>query len=328
MEVERRWGPLKTSFALAFCLGLELAHAVKVQFFIGLGNSISSPKLATEAKNQMTKNTSSVNAQGGYYYNQEQLGTYSGNVGSITSAHAGVEATLDKREIFTIRGFVLVGYSNSVNFGSPSNIRNGNLRKCGANELPSLENICYRDKFPTSQPGTGGNITEINFNQNPGFAKSIASNALMMNYGVGADIGFNIPVSLIVEKTTGFKIISLRVGTYIGGGYQFTSYSVGTFNNQTYSNTTSTATIKENDKFYVAGGGWFIHWGVNVYLSRHMRFDLGLKLDSTPREGAKWYTQNSTQTGHETSVFAQQLLVQNHSVKLEPLWHFNLNLLF
>ncbi|RDU71675.1 hypothetical protein CQA66_05905 [Helicobacter aurati] len=315
--------PLKILVS-CFLFSTSLSQATKIQFFVGLGQSFNQPKILTNATNQMTKNTSSVNASGGYYYNQEQLGNYEGTIKNITNIYAGAESTLDNLGVFTIRGFLHAGYSNNVGFGNLHNVRQGNLRACNtaAGELPSLTNICYRDRFPTSQPNT-----TITFNDNPGFSNTIASNALMLSYGVGADVGINIPIHFIIEKTAGYKIIALRPGVYIGGGYEFISYSIGTYDNRTYNNT-GTALIKENDTFYASGGGWFFHCGFNFYIGEHLRLDIGAKWDTTERESAKWYLQNSTQNGQENNIFAQQLLIQSHSIRMSSLWHVNVHVLF
>ncbi|TLE01154.1 hypothetical protein LS73_002455 [Helicobacter muridarum] len=326
-------------FLLLF-ISNSISQASRTQFFLGLGSSITEPKVYTDSKNQMTKNTSSVNESGGFYYNQEQLGNYEGNAKDIRSIYAGIETTIDDWDIFTVRGFISASYSNSVNFGNLKGVRNGNLRPCNQNELPTLTTICFRDQFPTSQPGV-----TVPLNTNPGFANSISSNALMLSYSAGADIGINIPIHVVIEKTSGYKIISLRVGLYLGGGYQFTSYSIGTYDDRTYSNqvpvfddTNRSQIISNtrNDTLYAAGGGWFFHAGFNFYISNNLRIDIGAKLDSTARESSRWYLQQATSPPANPAppapphnpVFFEQLLIQSHSIRMSPVWHVNMYVLF
>lgn len=323
---------------LLLCLLTQNAWAVRHQFFFGIGQSITSGALSTSATNQMTKNTSSVNASGGYYYSQTQLGTYEGSVRDITSAYVGSEVTLDQFGIFTLRGYINASYSNKVNFGNIGNVRNGDLRQCGAGEMPNLSNICYRDEFHTSVP----NAPAIKFNANPGFANTLSPNAFMMSYGIGLDVGVNVPFHIIVAAVSEYKkMIPLRLGAYAGIGYEFITYSLGHYDKRTYDNTTTGVgatpgvTLNANDTLYLAGAGAFARVGFSMYATNHIRIDIGAKIPiqiagSPNATSQKWYQLDSTEQlppGMD-KVFAQQLLRQEHNATLKTYWQFAINVLF
>lgn len=320
---------------------MQFAWAIRYQFFLGIGQSIGEGLLHTNATNQMTKNTSSVNASGGYYYSQTQLGDYNGSVKDITSIYFGNEVTFDKMGIFTLRGYITASYSNKVNFGSLSNLRDGDLRQCNQGEMPNLTDICYRDGFYVSAPDSSGSYTEIPFNKNPGFASTLSNNAFMLSYGIGVDFGLNIPLNVLISAVSDYKkMIPLRIGMYGGIGYDFVTYSVGHFDSRTYNNTTSGTsstqgvTLNANDTLYFAGAGAFARFGASMYASNNIRFDIGMKmpisLAGDPNaKSQKWYQVDSDNlpSGMD-KVFAQQLLRQEHSASLDIYWQFAVNVLF
>lgn len=323
-----------------FC-SMQFAWAVRYQFFFGIGQSIGEGLLHTSATNQMTKNTSSVNEKGGYYYSQTQLGDYNGSVKDITSIYIGNEVTFDKMGIFTLRGYITASYSNKVNFGDISNVRDGNLLKCGQNEMPNLTNICYRDGFYTSAPNSNGQYQEIKFNKNPGFAKNLSSNAFMLNYGIGIDFGLNIPLNILVATFSSYKkMIPLRIGAYGGIGYDFVTYSVGHYDSRTYNNTTVGAngtqgvTLNANDTLYFSGAGAFARFGTSVYVYNNIRFDIGMKMPISlagdpSAKSQKWYQVDSTENNNGIDkVFKQQLLRQEYNTSLSVYWQFAINVLF
>lgn len=327
-------------FIVGIFFSIQYSYGARYQFFLGIGHSIGEGVLHTSATNQMTKNTSSVNEKGGYYYSQTQLGDYNGNVKDITSAYIGTEVTLDKMGIFTLRGYINVSYSNKVNFGSVSNLRDGDLRKCDVNEMPGLTNICYRDGFYVSAPNNGG-YSEIKFNKNPGFADTLSSNAFMLNYGIGADFGINIPIHIIVATFSNYKkMIPLRIGVYGGVGYDFVTYSLGHYDGRTYNNTTTGAngtqgvTLKADDTLYFAGAGAFARFGASMYIYDNIRFDIGVKMPiqiagDPSAKNQRWYQVDSTENLNGIDkVFAQQLLRQEHKATLGMYWQFAVNVLF
>lgn len=318
-----------------FCC-IESAWAVRYQFFLGIGQSIGEGTLHTSATNQMTKNTSSVNASGGYYYSQTQLGEYNGSIKDITSGYVGVEATFDKMGIFTLRGYISASYSNKVNLGSVSNVRDGNLRRCNQNEMPNLTNICYRDEFYISAP-TNGQYQPVKFNANPNFAKDISNNAFMLDYSIGFDFGANIPIHILVGTFSNYKkMIPLRVGVYGGMGYEFITYSLGHYDTRTFNNTTmNNIVIKADDTLYLAGAGAFARLGASIYVYNNMRLDIGVKMPiqlagDPSAKSQKWYQMDSTDSSitGDMKVFAQQLLRQEYNTTLGMYWQFAINVLF
>ena len=328
-------------FIVGILLSMQYAWAVRYQFFLGIGNSIGDGKLHTSATNQMTKNTSSVNEKGGYYYSQTQLGDYNGSVRDITSAYIGGEVTFDKMGIYTLRGYINASYSNKVDFGSISNLRDGDLRKCNQGEMPGLTNICYRDGFYVSVPDSSGSYNEIKFNKNPGFADTLSNNAFMLSYGIGLDFGINVPIYIPISTFSDYKkMIPLRIGLYGGVGYDFVTYSLGHYDGRTYNNTTTGAngvqgvTLNTNDTLYFAGAGAFARFGASMYVYNSIRFDIGVKMPiqmagDPSAKSQKWYQLDSTENLNGIDkVFAQQLLKQEHNTTLSMYWQFAVNVLF
>lgn len=340
-------------FVLIFCLS-NISYAAKYQFFLGLGQSFGTSKLTTDATNQMTKNTGTVNEKGGYFYTNTQHGSYEGSVKNITSAYTGVEVTFDKYGIFTARGYITASYSNNVNFGNldKNSIRDGNLEKCRPDSNPGLPSDsnpngigreCWRDEFSTS-----GEQNSVTFNPNPGFSDTIAKNAFMLTYGIGADIGVNLPVSFFIKNYMHYKIVTLRIGAYGGIGYEFITYSLGKFDNRSYNNTTSGATtydpsnpgtptnaapavLNTQDSLYIAGAGMFARVGGSIYITNHLRLDIGVKIPITfagvpNARSQKWYLQESIYGTQNT--FTQQMLKQNLTTQVDMQWHCNVNVLF
>lgn len=332
-----------------FC-AVQCVWAVRYQFFFGLGQSIGDAKLHTNATNQMTKNTSSVNEKGGYYYSQTQLGNYDGKVKDITSAYVGSEITFDKMGIFTLRGYISASYSNKVDFGNLNNLRDGNLRQCNQDEMPSLDNICFRDGFYISAPNNG-KFEEVKFNANPGFANTISNNAFMMSYGIGFDIGINIPIHILVTTFSNYKkMIPLRIGGYGGIGYDFTTYSLGHYDNRTYNNTTSGGETRDpstgqttqatgvalhtNDILYLSGAGAFARFGASLYVYDNIRIDFGVKMPiqiagDPSTKSQRWYQLDSVNTPQGIDkVFTQQLLKQEYNAIMKSYYQFAINVLF
>lgn len=336
---------------IIFVCSMQCVWAVRYQFFLGIGQSIGNGILHTNATNQMTKNTSSVNASGGYYYSQMQLGDYNGSVKDITSGYIGGEVTFDEMGIFTLRGYINASYSNKVNFGNISNLHDGNLRKCNQDEMPNLTNICYRDGFyvsglpkppkPDSNSNFNGQYHEIKFNKNPGFANTLSNSAFMLDYGIGVDFGFNIPIHILVATFSDYrKMIPLRVGVYGGIGYDFVTYSLGHYDGRTYNNTTTGTNgvqgvaLNTRDTLYFAGAGAFARFGASMYAYNNIRFDIGVKMPimlagDPSAKSQRWYQVGSTQNLNGIDeVFAQQLLRQEHNTTLGMYWQFAINVLF
>lgn len=337
----------------------NIVYGAKFQFFLGLGQSIGDAKLTTESTNQMTHNTSTVNSAGQYYYMNTQHGQYNnGNVKNITSGYAGVEATIDKQGIFTVRGYATVSYSNNADFGNldRNSVHDGNMRKCNTNEIPTASE-CWRDSFYIPVIGSGtSTATEVKFNPNPGFSDSITKNATMITYGIGADIGINIPITFLVQRFTGYKkLIPLRIGVYGGAGYEFATYNLGYWDNRTYNNTTTGGItwdpgtgnnggqttnvdgviLNANDTFYMAGAGMFARVGASVYISNNLRLDIGVKFPiNFTTESTKWYQRDAIDTTNmpindpDAPIFRQQNLIQNYKTTIQSYWQFSVNVLF
>ncbi|MWV67045.1 hypothetical protein DCO58_05055 [Helicobacter saguini] len=336
---------------LIFLLLLNIAHAAKYQFFLGLGASMNEGKLSTTASNQYTRNTSTVNETGNLFYTNTQHGSYeNGNVKDITSGYAGLEVTIDKAGIFTVRGYVSASFSNSVDFGTldKNSLHDGSMRKCNAGEMPNLNVQCWRDEFYNSN--ANGATTPVKFNANPGFSDTISNNAFMLTYGVGVDVGVNLPISFVWKKLTKYKMVGFRVGVYGGVGYEFTTYSLGKFDNRTYNNTTSggvtwrpdpgvTAytpgtTLNTQDSLYISGAGMYGRAGLSLYFTDNLRLDFGLKIPITfagvpNARSQKWYLkEHYSLPAGQSDPFTQQLLIQNYNVQIGIQWHFSANVLF
>ncbi|PAF48214.1 hypothetical protein BKH43_07980 [Helicobacter sp. 13S00401-1] len=291
----------KIVFAFLTSLSLGALEA-KAYFLLGYGTSLSPDGLLANVQNQIGKD----NIKGDI-----QSANYKGAINNINDFYVGAQLDLDKAKIFNLRGLVNFSFANNGYF---QNATNRTHTKGATGYTPA--------KAPTVNSDGTTTFTEEKFASVPLTPDSLPKNMFLVNYGVSADAGINLPITYILNAFIAKlpKLPPILIGAYGGLGFEFSSLSTGAFDPGVYNN----VGVDSKDSIYLAGGDFLVRFGGSVRLGENLRVDLGIKVPFADIQGERYY---QFPLG-ETDTFKQQILTQKFLIKQTPFWQVSVNALF
>ncbi|WP_120999096.1 outer membrane beta-barrel protein [Helicobacter pylori] len=125
-------------------------------------------------------------------------------------------------------------------------------------------------------------------------------NGHFMAFGLNVNVFVNLPIDTLLKlalKTE--KMLFFKIGVFGGGGVEYAILWSPNYQNQN---------TKQEDKFFAAGGGFFVNFGGSLYIGKRNRFNVGLKIPYYSLSAQSWKNFGSS------NVWQQQTIRQNFSV--------------
>ncbi|RKV29536.1 hypothetical protein DD746_03585 [Helicobacter pylori] len=126
------------------------------------------------------------------------------------------------------------------------------------------------------------------------------NNGHFMAFGLNVNVFVNLPIDTLLKlalKTE--KMLFFKIGVFGGGGVEYAILWSPNYQNQN---------TQQDDKFFAAGGGFFVNFGGSLYIGKHNRFNVGLKIPYYSLSTQSWKNFGSS------NVWQQQTIRQNFSV--------------
>ncbi|MGL2545048.1 outer membrane beta-barrel protein [Helicobacter pylori] len=125
-------------------------------------------------------------------------------------------------------------------------------------------------------------------------------NGHFMAFGLNVNVFVNLPIDTLLKlalKTE--KMLFFKIGVFGGGGVEYAILWSPQYQNQN---------THQDDKFFAAGGGFFVNFGGSLYIGKHNRFNVGLKIPYYSLSAQSWKNFGFS------NVWQQQTIRQNFSV--------------
>ncbi|GAA7528472.1 outer membrane beta-barrel protein [Helicobacter pylori] len=125
-------------------------------------------------------------------------------------------------------------------------------------------------------------------------------NGHFMAFGLNVNVFVNLPIDTLLKlalKTE--KMLFFKIGVFGGGGVEYAILWSPKYQNQN---------TQQEDKFFAAGGGFFVNFGGSLYIGKHNRFNVGLKIPYYSLSAQSWKNFGFS------NVWQQQTIRQNFSV--------------
>ncbi len=125
-------------------------------------------------------------------------------------------------------------------------------------------------------------------------------NGHFMAFGLNVNVFVNLPIDTLLKlalKTE--KMLFFKIGVFGGGGVEYAILWSSQYQNQN---------TQQDDKFFAAGGGFFVNFGGSLYIGKHNRFNVGLKIPYYNLSAQSWKNFGAS------NVWQQQTIRQNFSV--------------
>ncbi|EJB48190.1 putative Outer membrane protein [Helicobacter pylori Hp A-20] len=126
------------------------------------------------------------------------------------------------------------------------------------------------------------------------------NNGHFMAFGLNVNMFVNLPIDTLLKlalKTE--KMLFFKIGVFGGGGVEYAILWSPQYQNQN---------TQQDDKFFAAGGGFFVNFGGSLYIGKHNRFNVGLKIPYYSLSAQSWKNFGFN------NVWQQQTIRQNFSV--------------
>ncbi|MUU89797.1 outer membrane beta-barrel protein [Helicobacter pylori] len=126
------------------------------------------------------------------------------------------------------------------------------------------------------------------------------NNGHFMAFGLNVNMFVNLPIDTLLKlalKTE--KMLFFKIGVFGGGGVEYAILWSPQYQNQN---------TQQDDKFFAAGGGFFVNFGGSLYIGKHNRFNVGLKIPYYSLSAQNWKNFGAS------NVWQQQTIRQNFSV--------------
>lgn len=126
------------------------------------------------------------------------------------------------------------------------------------------------------------------------------NNGHFMAFGLNMNVFVNLPIDTLLKlalKTE--KMLFFKIGVFGGGGVEYAILWSPQYQNQN---------THQDDKFFAAGGGFFVNFGGSLYIGKHNRFNVGLKIPYYNLSAQSWKNFGFS------NVWQQQTIRQNFSV--------------
>lgn len=289
-------------YLLPFIFALPLL-AIENNLFTGFGVG-EGTNYQTDFWQKTTKDNSSC--PDGVCIGNKTSGTYEGKQGNTFYAMLGDEAFFDKFKISGLRFYGTIEYA-SVSLGSldPTSIK----RTPGRDKTFVTCTNCPPN-FPPPTTMTTGTVSMVDV-KDP--QNDLFSNGIWLSYGLNLDFFVNVPIDTLVQLFWK-KMPFFKVGVYAGGGVEYATLRSNSWNNEG-------AGINGNS-YFASGSGFFANLGGSVYLGRHNRINIGVKIPYYGLNSQNWYDYGNSDPWRE------QLLRQNFDILKGKEWRISYVYLF
>ncbi|WP_095273715.1 outer membrane beta-barrel protein [Helicobacter sp. 11S03491-1] len=285
-------------FLLPFLLFFPLWSGEN-NLFVGFGGGQSlGQAYKTSFWQQATKDNSGC--AGGTCIGNKTSGSYASAKSNSFMAMVGDEFFVDQYKIFGLRIYGSIEYANASL---------GNLK--------SKKNQEGRDTSFTTITGTDSTtgsptIGVYNMKSAPPPQEELFHNGVWNAYSVNLDFFLNLPLDSIIKMFYS-KMFFFKIGVYAGGGVEYATLRSSSWENKA---------IEKNEKFFASGSGFFANLGGSIYLGRHNRINIGIKIPYYSLNSQNWHNFGSP------DPWEQQLLRQNFDIKKNREWRVSYVFLF
>ncbi len=220
-------------------------------------------------------------------YGEKLEAHYKGGKNLSYTGQIGDEIAIDKYHILGLRVWGDIEYAKAQ-LG----------QKVGGDTLLSQANYNPNTiKTYDSASNTQGSLV---LQKTPSPQDFLLNNGNFMAFGLNVNVFVNLPIDTLLKlalKTE--KMLFFKIGVFGGGGVEYAVLWSPKYQNQN---------TQQEDKFFAAGGGFFVNFGGSLYIGKHNRFNVGLKIPYYSLSAQSWKNFGSS------NVWQQQTIRQNFSV--------------
>ncbi|OPG56394.1 hypothetical protein BGL82_05205 [Helicobacter pylori] len=224
---------------------------------------------------------------GSVCYGEKLEAYYKGGKNLSYTGQIGDEIAIDKYHILGLRVWGDIEYAKAQ-LG----------QKVGGNTLLSQANY-DPSAIKTYDPISNAQGPLV-LQKTPSPQDFLFNNGHFMAFGLNVNVFVNLPIDTLLKlalKTE--KMLFFKIGVFGGGGVEYAILWSPQYQNQN---------TKQDDKFFAAGGGFFVNFGGSLYIGKHNRFNVGLKIPYYSLSAQSWKNFGSS------NVWQQQTIRQNFSV--------------
>ncbi|WP_033618920.1 outer membrane beta-barrel protein [Helicobacter pylori] len=220
-------------------------------------------------------------------YGEKLEAHYKGGKNLSYTGQIGDEIAIDKYHILGLRVWGDIEYAKAQ-LG----------QKVGGNTLLSQAN--YDPNTIKTYDPTSNTQSSLVLQKTPSPQDFLFNNGNFMAFGLNVNVFINLPIDTLLKlafKTE--KMLFFKIGVFGGGGLEYAVLWSPKYQNQN---------TQQEDKFFAAGGGFFVNFGGSLYIGKHNRFNVGLKIPYYSLSAQSWKNFGSS------NVWQQQTIRQNFSV--------------
>ncbi|GAA8352993.1 outer membrane beta-barrel protein [Helicobacter pylori] len=220
-------------------------------------------------------------------YSEKLEAHYKGGKNLSYTGQIGDEIAFDKYHILGLRVWGDVEYAKAQ-LG----------QKVGGNTLLSQAN--YNPSAIKTYDTASNTQGPLVLQKTPSPQDFLFNNGHFMAFGLNMNVFVNLPIDTLLKlalKTE--KMLFFKIGVFGGGGVEYAILWSPQYKNQN---------TQQDDKFFVAGGGFFVNFGGSLYIGKHNRFNVGLKIPYYSLSAQSWKNFGFS------NVWQQQTIRQNFSV--------------
>ncbi|MGL2552716.1 outer membrane beta-barrel protein [Helicobacter pylori] len=220
-------------------------------------------------------------------YGEKLEAHYKGGKNLSYTGQIGDEIAFDKYHILGLRVWGDVEYAKAQ-LG----------QKVGGNTLLSQAN--YNPSTIKTYDPISNAQGPLVLQKTPSPQDFLFNNGHFMAFGLNMNVFVNLPIDTLLKlalKTE--KMLFFKIGVFGGGGVEYAILWSPQYKNQN---------THQDDKFFAAGGGFFVNFGGSLYIGKHNRFNVGLKIPYYSLSTQSWKNFGAS------NVWQQQTIRQNFSV--------------
>ncbi|GAA8354011.1 outer membrane beta-barrel protein [Helicobacter pylori] len=220
-------------------------------------------------------------------YGEKLEAHYQGGKNLSYTGQIGDEIAFDKYHILGLRVWGDIEYAKAK-LG----------QKVGGNTLLSQAN--YDPSAIKTYDPASNTQSSLVLQKTPSPQDFLLNNGNFMAFGLNVNVFVNLPIDTLLKlalKTE--KMLFFKIGVFGGGGVEYAILWSPSYQNQN---------THQEDKFFAAGGGFFVNFGGSLYIGKHNRFNVGLKIPYYSLSAQSWKNFGFS------NVWQQQTIRQNFSV--------------
>ncbi|PAF54482.1 hypothetical protein BKH42_00805 [Helicobacter sp. 13S00482-2] len=295
-------------YLLPFFLFLPL-FSIENNLFTGFGVGLGSfmgnkTSYQTDFWQQTTKDNSTC--PDGLCIGNKTSGSYFGYQGNTLYAVLGDETFFDKFKIVGLRFYGSIEYAN-VSLGS--------LEKSSIKDTPARDTsfVTCTNCPPVYPPPTTMVTGKVNMKNVSDPQVELFDNGIWISYALNLDFFVNLPIDSLVQLFWK-KMPFFKVGVYAGGGVEYATLKSSSWDNLEAG--------VNGRSFFASGSGFFANLGGSIYLGRHNRINIGVKIPYYSLNSQNWYKYG------DPDPWKQQLLRQNFDISKGNEWRVSYIYLF